>query len=222
MGVVVVFGKKGCEYCSKALNILQKIVQELREEAAEIDMTVKIIDCQDGARAAQCMQLTGKRTVPHIFINEKYIGDASVIVDLECDQRCKLKGMIRTAAAVRSDFPPPAEAAMVKVTETLAISSQPTRGQVAGLPKFGLKSLINVCGQCHEDASLPETEEAQIAKNVNVEYYHAPFGCSQTWSDHQALVAQTQRVFDLLDKCAKPALIHCKSPTSCRFPCSLN
>ena len=66
----MVFSKSYCPYCDKAKKVLNKIkvsfkVMELDKEA-------------DGAAIqAALAEITGQRTVPNVFVNEKYIWGGS-------------------------------------------------------------------------------------------------------------------------------------------------
>ncbi|XP_070592437.1 glutaredoxin-1 [Erythrolamprus reginae] len=67
---VVVFGKRSCPYCQKAVDLLKQL--NLKPGSMEyIDITNQknMDDIQD-----YLMQLTGARTVPRIFIGETCIG----------------------------------------------------------------------------------------------------------------------------------------------------
>ena len=61
MGVLVVYGKDGCEFCGVVLDILENLLSTIKKAQPGVNLKIKIIDCQDGARAAQCIKLTKKR-----------------------------------------------------------------------------------------------------------------------------------------------------------------
>ena len=236
MGVIVLFGKANCEYCDKAHSFLQELVAELKASEENWDIKIKIIDCKDGARAAQCIQLTGKRTVPHIFLNDTYLGNASAVLGFNdsAGKRNTLKDKIKAAALVESNFPPVPLAAMVKVTESLAISSQPTSEQVQACLKFGMNSIVNLCDVCTKSSLF---EEAEVARRAGVQYFNVPFssksiaefannsagsaedglgdcrgGCSDFVDQHaESIQAMCTKVFETIDKCKKPTLVHCES-----------
>jgi glutaredoxin 3 len=64
---VMVFSKTYCPYCSKAKDALTKL--KVPFEAYELDVRA------DGADIQTALQeLTGQRTVPNIFVNQKHVG----------------------------------------------------------------------------------------------------------------------------------------------------
>ena len=63
-----------CPYCERALQLLRcKGVTEVEE--IRID--------QDPQKRDEMMQITGKRTVPQIFIGEHYVGGCDDLYELE-------------------------------------------------------------------------------------------------------------------------------------------
>ncbi|KAF9284372.1 glutaredoxin [Mortierella alpina] len=83
---VVVFSKTYCPYCTKAKNLLA----QHKAEAHIVEL-----DSEDEGSAIQAylLELTGQRTVPNIFINQKHIGG--------CDDLFKLEksGQLKTLVA---------------------------------------------------------------------------------------------------------------------------
>ena len=207
MGVLVVYGKDGCEFCGLVMDILEKLLNTIKTNEPNIDLKIKLIDCQDGARAAQCMKLTKKRTVPHIFFNELYIGDSSRLIALSNEDPQGLYQQALNAGKIESNFPPPAEAAMIKVTEDAAFSSQPTKGQVQNLLNFGIKSMINLCTNDEFQGDFSTEEECKVAKQIGVTYFHKPF--HQTSNDNLANIAN--EIVEIINNCPKPVLVHCDS-----------
>ena len=80
------------------------------------DLKLSLLSCDDGARAAQCIRLTNRRTVPHIFFNKEYIGDATTFLQLQKDPD-SLRQKLRNLGKVPTlSWPPAPEAAMIKGT----------------------------------------------------------------------------------------------------------
>ncbi|ORY45865.1 glutaredoxin-1 [Rhizoclosmatium globosum] len=69
---VIVFSKSWCPYCSKAKSLLKN--ENISYTAVELDS----LDNGDEIQA-YLAQLTGQRTVPNIFINQKHIGGCDAI-----------------------------------------------------------------------------------------------------------------------------------------------
>jgi uncharacterized protein (TIGR01244 family) len=205
MGVLVVYGKDGCEFCGVVLDILENLLSTIKKAQPGVNLKIKIIDCQDGARAAQCIKLTKKRTVPHIFFNDIYIGNSDALITLNNENPQGLYQKALEASKIDSNFPPPAEAAMVKVTETVAFSSQPTRGQVENLQNFGIKSLINLCTKEEFQGIFSEKEERKVAEQLGVTYFHKPF--AKTSVDN--LLTLSNEIIEIINICPKPVLVHC-------------
>ncbi len=74
MQTVKMYTSPGCPYCQHAKSLL------LQRGVAEIDEVR--VDLQPAARAAM-MQLTGRRTVPQIFIGETHVGGCDDLVALD-------------------------------------------------------------------------------------------------------------------------------------------
>ncbi|XP_013913212.1 PREDICTED: glutaredoxin-1 [Thamnophis sirtalis] len=67
---VVVFGKKSCPFCQRALDLLKQInIKSGHFKYIDLTSQKNMDDIQD-----YLMQLTGARTVPRIFIGETCIG----------------------------------------------------------------------------------------------------------------------------------------------------
>lgn len=64
MAKVVVYSKENCPYCVQAKQLLNKLA---------VDFTEICVD-RDEEQLAAMMQLSGRRTVPQIFINDQSIG----------------------------------------------------------------------------------------------------------------------------------------------------
>lgn len=205
MGVLVVYGKDGCEFCDVVIDILTNLLAMVKSNSPGLNLSIKLLDCQDGARAAQCIKLTGKRTVPHIFFNSTYIGDSSVLIALKNEDPEKLYSMALEAGKIDSNFPPPPEAAMVKVTEHAAFASQPTKAQVQNLVNFGIKSIINLCSEDQYQGNFTCQEEEKAAKEAGVHYYHQPF-CQES---NEKLDSCASNILNILNTCPKPVLVHC-------------
>ena len=118
-----------------------------------------------------------KNRSAHIF-QQNYIGDSSILIALKMKTQ-KLYSMALEASKIDSNFPPPPEAAMVKVTEQAAFASQPTKAQIQNLLNFGIKSVINLCSDNQYQGTFTCEEEQKTAKEAGVHYYHEPF-CQQS------------------------------------------
>ena len=207
MGVLIVYGKDGCEFCDVVIDILNDLLAMVKSKAPGSKLRIKLLDCQDGARAAQCIKLTGTRTVPHIFFNENYIGDSSTLIALKNEDPEKLYSMALEASKIDSNFPPPPEAAMVKVTEQAAFASQPTKAQIQNLLNFGIKSVINLCSDHQYQGAFTCEEEQKTAKEAGVHYYHEPF-CQES---NEKLESRASSIVNIMNTCPKPVLVHCDS-----------
>ncbi|PVU87309.1 hypothetical protein BB559_006108 [Furculomyces boomerangus] len=64
---VVVYSKTYCPYCIRAKDALKKLTNNI--------VIVELDELDDGSEIQSYLaQLTGQRTVPNIFINNKHIG----------------------------------------------------------------------------------------------------------------------------------------------------
>ncbi len=97
-------------------------------------------------------------------------------------------------------FPPPSDALMIKVTEDVACSSQPTEEQLEKLHSIGIKSVINLVNE--GDSTFFHGEEQAVKKfAADFEYYHCPMVdfSVNTWN----------YVLSKVQIAKKPCLIHC-------------
>ena len=65
MNKIKMYTSQFCPYCSNAENLLKSKGYEISE---------KIYVDQNPEELSRMIEMTGKRTVPQIYINEKYIG----------------------------------------------------------------------------------------------------------------------------------------------------
>jgi glutaredoxin 3 len=65
MSKVVMYSTQVCPYCQMAERLLK---------SRGVEQVEKVLIDRDPARRAEMMQLTGRRTVPQVFIGEKHIG----------------------------------------------------------------------------------------------------------------------------------------------------
>ena len=93
MGQITVFGKPDCHYCVKVRQLLKEMMDMVLKKNGNDDtddligenskrkekkLTLQVVNCAlDGSLAALCIRLTGSFTVPHVFFNESYVGDAT-------------------------------------------------------------------------------------------------------------------------------------------------
>ena len=97
-------------------------------------------------------------------------------------------------------FPPPSDALIVKITDEVACSSQPTKEQIDKLPSLGFASVLNLVGR--SEASFFRGEEATLREvNPEIQYIHVPF-LDITNSSIDYVLEQVKKI-------KKPALIHC-------------
>ena len=76
-----------CPYCIRAKQVLlSKGVQAIEEIRVD----------QDGAQRLRMMELTGRRTVPQIFIGDTHVGGCDDLVEL--DRRGRLIPLLEGAA----------------------------------------------------------------------------------------------------------------------------
>ena len=65
MNIIKMYTSQFCPYCSNAENLLKSKGYEISE---------KIYVDKDPEELSKMIEMTGKRTVPQIYINDKYIG----------------------------------------------------------------------------------------------------------------------------------------------------
>ena len=210
MGQITIFEKENCIYCARLLVVLERlrkeVLQDLVQTSPEVtpELRIKRIDCgDDGALAALCIRLTGTFTVPHVFFNEEYVGDATQFCCLDANSKegCNiLYSKLKTLALkpAPESFPPKPDAAMIKVTEGLAFSSQPTRAQLEGLKAFGLNSVLNLV---RADSGAFQKEEEEIVRGIGIEYRHAPM--------QMVSVESLKKALNALHGLPTPVLVHC-------------
>ncbi|CAI7575878.1 unnamed protein product [Penicillium bialowiezense] len=87
---VVVFSKSYCPYCSSSKKLLKGL---------DAKFTVLELDKEDDGSAIQdaLAEISGQRTVPNIFINQKHIGGNS---DLQAKSEDDLKELLKAAGAL--------------------------------------------------------------------------------------------------------------------------
>nr|XP_020648895.1 glutaredoxin-1 [Pogona vitticeps] len=91
---VVVFGKKSCPYCHKAVELLEEFqLKPGHFEYVDLSRESNVEEIQQ-----YFMQLTGARTVPRIFVGETCIGG---FTELEALKRSgKLEPMLKRIGAL--------------------------------------------------------------------------------------------------------------------------
>lgn len=76
---VMVFSKSSCPFCKKAKTALQKYLgKELPPEDYEVLEIENMSECQ--AIQDYMQKLTGGRSVPRVFVNQKFIGGGDDVV----------------------------------------------------------------------------------------------------------------------------------------------
>jgi len=76
---VMVFSKSYCPYCTMAKKALEKYVVPGEEyEVMEIENLDKCQEIQD-----YLLSLTGARSVPRVFINQKFVGGGSEMKEMD-------------------------------------------------------------------------------------------------------------------------------------------
>ena len=138
--------------------------------------------------------------------NGRYIGDSSMTCLLAEHKKegCNLiLNKLRVLAVTPSPaaFPPPSEATIVKATDDVACSSQPTAEQIAKLGSQGFASVL--CLTSCEDASFYGNEEAAV-RSQGMTYVHVPC-CTK---DRQSDVCTLTRALEALRQAPKPCLMH--------------
>ena len=84
MQVVKMYTTAVCPYCISAKQILNsRGVQDIEEVRVDLD----------GAERMKMMQITGRRTVPHIFIGQTHVGGCDDLMEL--DSRGALVPLLR-------------------------------------------------------------------------------------------------------------------------------
>ena len=86
MQVVKMYTTAVCPYCIRAKQILNsRGVQDIEEVRVDLD----------GAQRMKMMEITGRRTVPQIFIGDTHVGGSDELHELE--RRGKLDDLLRAA-----------------------------------------------------------------------------------------------------------------------------
>ena len=199
---VTIFSKANCPYCDRVQACLTRLLAIVNDEGSTI--ALRIINCtKNTARAPQCASLSGSATVPQVFFNAEHVGDADCLLALErggggCENALLLK-LRRLAAGppLAAPFPPPTPAAVLKVTEELAFSSQPTIEQVDQLAGFGFAGLVNLLPEGDFDA---DAREPRRARALGLDYARVP--CAAVGR------ASVGRALSALARVKKPALVH--------------
>jgi protein tyrosine phosphatase (PTP) superfamily phosphohydrolase (DUF442 family)/glutaredoxin len=225
-GQITLFTKPDCSYCVKLQQTVEKCAEEVLAKHPEgkfypvslrncpISLNVaqigrldwKVIDCQ-GVNASLCVRLTGSFSVPHVFFNDQYIGDCTSTCD-QCNTPCEDENPIMkklTAIALgprmKTPFPPTPQAAIVKITDDLACSGQPSDEQLAKLKTlYGFASVINLTSPIEASFS---TDESELLEQAGIKYTSLPL-LSMT-------VQMVMRVLQQVEAAPKPALVHCDS-----------
>lgn len=85
---VMVFSKSYCPYCKRAKGLLLEL-----QKSFEVDLGVVELDILPGDDGrmiqTQLLELTGQRTVPNIFIGQKYVGGNSDLQQLHESRKLK-------------------------------------------------------------------------------------------------------------------------------------
>jgi len=184
MGQVTIFEKEDCLYCNRVQQILEKFKACVIEELAQTQpdckpvITIKTVDCsKETAYAAFLVRTTGTFTVPHVFFNEEYLGDSTQLLGL--DSTCKggynvLRSKLLDLAMRPSpvpEFPPMPDASLLKITDSLAFSSQPTTQQLPALKEFGISSLMNIV---RRNSPIYKVDEKEMVEKTGVVYVDSP------------------------------------------------
>lgn len=85
MAHVKMYTTQVCPYCIRAKNLLKQRGVDTIEEI-RVDL--------DPAEREAMMQLTGRRTVPQIFIGDTHVGGCDDLIDL--DQRDRLMPLLQS------------------------------------------------------------------------------------------------------------------------------
>lgn len=88
-----------------------------------------------------------------------------------------------------------------KLSDEVWISGQPDAGQLAAARAAGLRTVVSLCpdGECGWD-------EKSTAGSLGLAYATLPVGAACDLTP-----AAARRLHELLESCAKPALVHCGS-----------
>jgi len=84
MPIVRMYSTQICPYCVRAERLLS-------QRGAQID---KILIDKDPVQQQKMIELTGRRTVPQIFIGERHVGGYDDLVDL--DMEGELEALLQT------------------------------------------------------------------------------------------------------------------------------
>lgn len=210
MGQITIFEKDNCVYCKRVLAMIEKfrgcVLEELQQTRPDVEahIDIKTIDCdKETAYAAFCVRRTGTFTVPHVFFNETYIGDAKTFLALDatCESGYNVlrKQLLDLAVqpAPSPAFPPPPDASLMKVTDGLAFSAQPTARQLECLKSFGVTSVLNIL---RPDSPAYSSNEEPICTSAGVQYAALPI---YVLTEQNLL-----RALDKLSQMETPVLVH--------------
>jgi protein tyrosine phosphatase (PTP) superfamily phosphohydrolase (DUF442 family) len=139
-----------------------------------------------------------------VFFNSEYIGDCSVTCAKYQGENSELVEKLTKLAlgpAPDPPFPPPPEAALTKITEDIACSSQPTEEQLRKLPSlFGIASVVNLSSSL-ESSFFKSEGQLLKQQSVDFEYVNSPL--------IDLSKSSILRVMEVVKASKKPVLVHC-------------
>lgn len=195
MGRITIFVKGRCRYCEKVKHVIREAIRTQgkpfmrhkqhnavwltlvhpvavlpRKDSLQpyFGIELCLVDVsKDAARSAQCIALTGSRTVPHVFFNEEHIGNANKCQQFDmCGELCRRLCALATQPS--ASFPPEPEASFIKLTEDLAFASQPTLNQIRSLGSIGFRSVVSLV---HEDEPCYLRSEGVVAGTSGLQFF---------------------------------------------------
>lgn len=161
MPQVSIFGDPHCAACLRVRDLFE------RETAALEACTLRFVDTNTHGRVQQCRSLSGgASTLPQVFLNGAHLATVSSVQEL----RERLAKLIDSSAA-RTEFPPPADAAVVKISAEIAVAPQLTREQLAGLQRIGIRSIVSVI---HGDEPEADDGLCEASFAAGLAFYSVP------------------------------------------------
>ena len=163
MPQVTIFGDPHCAACLRVRDLFE------RETAALEACTLRFVDTNTHGRVQQCRSLSGgASTLPQVFLNGAHLATVSSVQEL----RGRLAKLIDPGfSATRTEFPPPADAAVVKISADIAVAPQLTREQLAGLQRIGIRSIVSVI---HGDEPEADDGLCEASAAAGLAFYSVP------------------------------------------------
>jgi glutaredoxin 3 len=149
---VVIHSKKGCGYCVKAIDLLQRNNIPYKEMTYDASSPTYMADAQ------KLMAQTGSRTFPQIFVHGKFIGGYTELSKLNLNQISK--NVVKKSPAKR---PAP------KIVQQVPIKRSPVKRVVQRLPvkRSPVKRIKRGSKSPCKQYTLIQLRKMAAAKNIS-------------------------------------------------------